>query len=94
MIVHDLRTKKKDKPDDFLVAAMFFKNLSSSPLKLVKFTRSGTLKRWDNEPVIKSVTMSLGKKDIIQNVYLVDGDRILSSGNFFTLLDINLVQLK
>ena len=49
MVVYDIRTEKKDEPDDFLVAAMFFKNLSSSPLKLVRFKRrSGQgVKKWD-----------------------------------------------
>ena len=34
--------------------------------------------------------MSDNKKEIMQNAYLVDGDRVLIVGNFFTLLDTNL----
>ena len=38
--------------------------------------------------------MSDNKKEIMQNAYLVDGDRILLAGNFFTLLNTDLEQVK
>ena len=63
-----LEDKRKDKPkqDAFLLAAMFFKNLSAAPIKIVKFTRKPDgEKQWADEVSTSAVMMSDNKKDIV-----------------------------
>ena len=60
------RRKVKPKQDPFLLAAMFFKNLSPVPVKIVKFTRQPDgEKQWSEAVTTSAVKMSDNKKDII-----------------------------
>jgi len=55
LIPEDRRTVKP-KQDNFLLAAMFFKNLSAKPAKVIKFTRKvDGEKQWDQGNVKTSV---------------------------------------
>ena len=92
-----MREEKPSTPDDFMFVLMFFKNLSATPGKLVKFTRKqGTdgEQKWEDDVNTQFIKAEEGKKDIIQNAYLVEGNKILITGNFFYLLNPELETLK
>ena len=60
--------KRKVKPeqDSFMLAVMFFKNLSQAPVKMVKFTRKvDGEKQWDPEAKTKEIIMPDNKKEIM-----------------------------
>ena len=60
------RRKVKPKQDPFLLAAMFFKNLSPKPAKIVKLTRNvDGEKQWDPAVTESIITMPDGKKEIV-----------------------------
>ena len=63
-------------------------------MQVIKFERSGDKdKKWKDQIQTADIKIPDDKRDIVQNIYLVDGNKILITGNFFTILDIDLNQL-
>ena len=91
MLADDRRNPKPKGQDKFLIAAIFLKGLSATPMEVFRFTRSGDKdKKWKEDFKTAIIKAPEGMRDIVQNIYRVDGDKVLVTGNYFTILDIEL----
>ena len=92
IVAKDMRRTKT--VGNFLIVLSFTQNASAECGKLYKFTRDNEDSKWTDTPEIAYVSASTGKRDVLQNCFILEGEKILVSGNYLTLLDFNLTQLK
>ena len=71
----------------------FSKDASEAAARLIRFTREDEDSKWDDPPGIAFVNAPEGKREMCQNVFILEGETILVSGNYLTLFDIRLNQL-
>ena len=75
---------------NFLIVLGFTQNASAECGKLYKFTRDNEDSKWNDPPEFVYLRAPDGTRDVIQNCFILEGERILVSGNYLTLFDFNL----
>ena len=88
--------RKKPRDTNQAVFLSFAQNATWWAGRVIKITRENENSKWNEEAKTKIffTTEDKNKRDVLQNILLLENDQIAVCGNYLTLFDADLNQLK